>query len=161
MNTVAPDNCHNNMNMTKPVKQTKHMKMGVITNYALILLWMHQYGQNQGFTKKQLVANALGHINNKYISWPWSDAAFSMEFSAFHTNNVLSYDKYTRLWYAGEKLNDYLKYHFGPYTHIYFKGESHYDAAVMYNEFATQQNAEAYEEYQLIKQVGREYFFQD
>ena len=136
------------------------MKMGVITNYALMLLWMHQYGQGKGFTKKQIAGVALGHIDDKFITWPWSPAGMCSTFAALNANKLLTYDPVTKLWYQGEKLEEYLKYHFGPYTHVYFEGESHYDAAVLYNQFANQQNEEARKEYHMIQEIGKEYFFQ-
>lgn len=171
MITSRSPNRQNHYTLQHPIRKTKNQAMGVITNYALILLWMHQNGKGKGFTKKQLIANALGHVNKKYVVWgnhyTWTDSAYCCEFSSFNANELLSYNKHLRLWYEGPRLQEYINYHFGPYVFsteeesIIGEIDKKFDFAKKYNEYAIQKNKEKYDEYLLIKEVGKEYFFQD
>jgi hypothetical protein len=152
MTTWKTNNKQNSYDMSHPLKQTKHQPMPVVTNYALMLLKVYQDNKG-GYTKKELVAEALGHIDNKYVAWPWTDGAFCMEFSAFNTNMLLEYKN--RKWFWGSRMTDYLKYHFGPLDFINLDGYP-YNDAVKYNKKANAVNHQSRQDYKISKEI----FFQ-
>lgn len=153
MNTWKTNNRQNSYDLSNPLKQTKHQQMPVVSNYALMLLKVYQDNKG-GYTKKELVGEALGHISNRYVAWPWTDAAFCMEFSAFNHNMILEYKN--RKWFWGSRMTDYLKHHFGNVDFINLDGYP-YNDAVEYNKKANAENEQAKRDYQ----IGKEIFFQD
>ena len=160
MNTFKTGNRISNIDLSKPITQTKHMVSPTVSNQALILLYTYQNGAGKAYSKKELVGAALGHIDYKYIAWPWSDAAFCNEFAAFNYNGVLQYDKVRKKWAAGPKLKEYIEFHFGPASKLPLNGWTPYDAAKAHNALAATENADAREKYKLIKAIGEEFFFQ-
>jgi hypothetical protein len=157
MNTWKTNNRQNNYTLENPLyKKSKHQPMPIVANYALMLLKVYQDNQG-GYTKKDLVGQALGHISDQYVTWNgWTNGAFCMEFSAFSTNMLLEYRKDQKLWFWGSRMTEYLKFHFGNHPDINLDGYPFNDA-IEYNKKATAENAQAKKDYQ----IGKEIFFQD
>ena len=161
MQTFKTKNLIAHINLTCPLKQSEHQPVPIIANYALILLWAYQNGNGQGFSKKQLVGEALGYLDYRFKVWDMSSAGFCSEFAAFNHNRVLTYDKHKRLWFVGSNLREYLDYHFGPSSRVPLCGWKPYDEAVAYNKGAMVHCTAAKQLYQMQKQIGRDYFFQE
>lgn len=162
MKTFKTNNSISNINLTCPLKQSEHQPVPIIASYALILLWAYQNGNScQGFSKKQLVGEALGYLDYRFKAWDMSPAGFCSEFAAFNHNRVLTYNKHKRLWFVGNNLREYLVYHFGPNSRVPLCGWKPYDEAVAYNNGAVNQCTTVKQLYQMQKQIGRHYFFQE
>lgn len=160
MRTEGTGNRQSTYNLRTPLfKQSKHQAMPMVANYALMLLKVYQDNKG-GYTKKELVAEALGHIDNKYVTWnDWTDAAFCGEFAAFNHNMLLEYSKDQKKWFWGNRMTEYLKHHFGNHASINLNGKP-YDDAVRYNMLATTTNIAAKELYKREKWAAENIFFQ-
>jgi hypothetical protein len=162
MTTYPTVNFLAHMNLRRPTTQTRNMPVPIITNYALILLYVYQDAAPQGYKKRELVGRSLGHIDEKYVLWDWSPAAFSEEFAVFNHNHLLRYDRKMWRWLMGPNLKTYLTYHFGGTGRITLDlNDAPYAQAVEYNAQAVMVCDRSHELYRLTKQIGQEYFFQD
>jgi hypothetical protein len=164
MITFKTNNRNNSYTLRKPLKQTKGLRMPIITKYALILLWAYQHSKGQGFSKKYAVAQALGHLDYRYKVWDWSDAEFSKLFSTLNYNRLLDYNHQHRLWFVGVNLKEYLDAHFGQNSTVQLCGWNPYDEAIAYNQVAEKTNTEArtlYRQAKQLREIGKEFFFQD
>ena len=164
MITFSNPNDQNHYNLRNPIKKTKNMPKPIIANYALILLKVAQdikIDNPKGYSKKELVSDALGHIDKKFVEWDWTQGAFSHEFAAFSYNGLLIYEKATRLWYGHSPIMEYVNYHFGPYTEVPLKSTYCYDEAVVYNMSAQYEWNKKKYKYKKIKEIGNQFFFQD
>lgn len=158
---------HSNYDMSRPITKTKHMPKPRVTNYALILLKVVQIDSNHpkidGYTKKELVIDALGHLNTKFQNWQMSDAAFCAEFAAFNHNDLLVFNRKTNRWYPGGNFYRYFNYHFGPYGMVPLDRNSAYDDAIevnMHSDIARDRVRTEYQKMKKIQEAGRDYFFQ-
>lgn len=164
MITYCTHSYQSNYNLRKPLTYSKHMPKPIITEYALILLKVAQDNKKDWgntYSKKELVSIALGHIHNKFKFWGWgTDGAMSSTFAAFNYNDLLTFNKKTKKWCQGNRLIEYLKYHFGPYTEIPLTLNNCFDEAVKYNTVAVAEWKIKKEKYKLEKKIGSDFFFQ-
>ena len=168
MITKKTGNSISNYNLRKPITKSKHMPEPIITNYALILLKVIQDDLNspvvKGYSKKELVADALGHLHDKYKFWHFSDAAFCSEFASFNHNNLLFFNRKTKRWYPGINLLKYFNYHFGLYSAVPISSPLPYDEAVDHNTTAQilwDKKKNHYKKMKKIHAIQKEFFFQD
>lgn len=168
MITTKTGNSISNYNLRRPVTKTKHMPEPIITNYALILLKVIQDDLNspvvKGYTKKELVQDALGHLSIKFKNWQMSNAAFCSEFASFNHNNLLTFNRKTNRWYPGINLLKYFQYHFGLYSEVPITSPLPYDEAVDHNTVAQilwDKKRSEYKKMKKFNQVAKDFFFQD
>lgn len=173
MQTYPTKNMHSHYDLTKPITKSKNMPKAMVTNYGLMILKVVQdintlESENCiGYTKKELVGKALGHIDPKYTQWAndgykWTRAAFASDFAAFNKNKILCFSFSTRKWYAGKNIMKYVKYHFGPYSALPLDlDDVPFDEAVEHNMHAKIEWDRKKELYKMTKKIGQEIFFQD
>jgi|688.fasta_scaffold135636_5 hypothetical protein len=163
MYTTRTNVAQNYYNLRNPTKQTKSSPVPIISNFALILLYVYQdmkKNKSCEYIKKELVGDALGHIDQKYVLWNWSSSAFGREFDAFSFNNLIKYDKIKKRWYPTNQLVEYIDYHFGPYTKIPLTSALYpFKEAITYNENANIQKQKNIVLYRKKKEVMNKFFF--
>ena len=165
MYTFHNGNKLSNYNLRNPFKKSKHMPVPMVTKYALIFTKVAQdmtiLPEKQFYTKKELVSQALGHLNEKYKKWLFNTpASFCNTFASFNYNRLILFNKSVRKWEGTNDLIKYIKYHFGPYTDLHLPLITAYNDAVKHNTNAQKQWDNKKNEYRKMKIIGQEYFFQ-
>lgn len=131
----------------KPLKHTKDMLYPIISNEALILLWIYQYANGNSFTKYQAVSSSLGINAYQYKIFDIIEAEFTDMFEVCHRAELLRFDNTCNLWFVGPALEKFLMTNFGVMALVHLSGWTPFDAALAYNSSTNTLNVKAQEQY--------------